>query len=209
MELFGVDSKIVVNKDKKKFDKIKPIFEEWLKLNRDYIELTESGDNLYWYNERSNISALAGAVWRRGGFAQEEFSSEKGEKSERKMGRVDLYFHFQGLDVICEAKHLFLYMPENNRKCLKTKIKDSLANAFEDVKTTTAATDYHDFGLALSFIVPYYLNEKNVEDTVIELDNVLSDLDCSFYVSFKTTTEDIINENDGVYNSVILVGKFS
>ncbi|MDH6025260.1 MULTISPECIES: hypothetical protein [Vibrionaceae] len=209
MELFGVDSKIVVNKDKKKFDKIKPIFEEWLKLNRDYIELTESGDNLYWYNERSNISALAGAVWRRGGFAQEEFSSEKGEKSERKMGRVDLYFHFQGLDVICEAKHLFLYMPENNRKCLKTKIKASLANAFEDVKTTTAATDYQDFGLALSFIVPYYLNEKNVEDTEIELDNVLSDLDCSFYVSFKTTTEDIINENDGVYNSVILVGKFA
>jgi len=92
---------------------------------------------------------------------------------------------------------------------LKTKIKDSLANAFEDVKTTTAATDYHDFGLALSFIVPYYLNEKNVEDTEIELDNVLSDLDCSFYVSFKTTTEDIINENDGVYNSVILVGKFA
>lgn len=95
MKLFGVNGKIIVKRHKSEFRKLRPFFEEWLKLNRDYIELTESGDNLYWYNERSNVSAIAGAVWRRGGFAQEEFSSEKGPKSDRKMGRVDLYFHFQ------------------------------------------------------------------------------------------------------------------
>jgi len=209
MGLFGVDTKIVVKKDKNQFKKLKPVFEEWLKLNRDYIELTESGDNLYWYNERSNISALAGAVWRRGGFAQEELSSEKGCESERKMGRIDLYFHFQGQDVLCEAKHLFLYLPENNRKCLKTKIEENLNLAFDDLKTTTAATEYEDIGLALSFVVPYFVDGKDVEETESELDAALKELDCSFYVSFKTTTKDIVNDNDGIYNSVILVGKFA
>ena len=209
MKLFGIDSEIVVKKHKKEFRKLRPVFEEWLKLNRDYIELTDSNDNLYWYNERSNISAIAGAVWRRGGFAQEEFSSEKGSKSVRKMGRVDLYFHFQGLDVICEAKHLFLYLPEMNKKCLKTKIEHTLDLAFNDLVTTTAATQYEDIGLALSFIVPYYVNGKNIQDTESELDAVLQKLDCSFYVSFKTTMEDIVNRNGGVYNTVILVGKFA
>ncbi|KJG31198.1 hypothetical protein C0W92_09375 [Photobacterium angustum] len=209
MDLFGVETRIVVNNDKKKFKKLKPVFEEWLKLNRDYIELTESNDNLYWYNERSNISAIAGAVWRRGGFAQEEFSSDKGSFSERKRGRIDLYFHFQEQDVLCEAKHLFLYLPENNRKCLKTKIESNLNLAFDDLETTTAATDYEDIGLALSFIVPYFVEGNEIDETESELDEALKSLDCSFYVSFKTTMKDIVNENNGVYNSVILVGKFA
>jgi len=207
MELFGVDAKIVVKEHKKDFQKLKPIFEEWLKLNRDYIELMESDDNLYWYNERANISALAGAVWRRGGFALEEFSAEKGSKRERKIGRIDLYFHFQGLDAICEAKHLFLYLPEHNKKCLKDKIEDNLRFAFDDLKTTTAATEYKNLGLALSFIVPYYVEGKDVNATEGELDAALQELDCSFYISFKSTTKNIIDVNDGIYNSVILVGK--
>lgn len=209
MKLFGVDGKIVVKNHNNKFRKLRPIFEEWLKINRDYIELTESNDNLYWYNERTNISAIAGAVWRRGGFAKEEFASEKGHKSERKMGRVDLYFHFQGLDVICEAKHLFLYLPEVNRKCLKTKIENNLNAAFDDLTTTTAATQYEDMGLALSFIVPYFMEGANIEDTESELDTALKELDCSFYVSFKSINEDIVNTMGCTYNTVVLVGKFT
>lgn len=207
MNLFGADTEIVVKKDKKAFNKIRPIFEEWLKINRDYIELTDSSDNLYWYNERSNISALAGAVWRRGGFAQEEFSSEKGSGSDTKMGRIDLYFHFQDMDVICEAKHLFLYLPKNNQKCLRTKLEESLNSAFKDLVMTTAATDYENVGLALSFVIPYYNSGQDVAETDAKLSSALDELDCSFYVSF-TTDDDIININNGVYNTVILIGKF-
>ncbi|MGY5700425.1 hypothetical protein, partial [Vibrio parahaemolyticus] len=62
---------------------------------------------------------------------------------------------------------------------------------------------------SLCHYIPYYVNGKNIQDTESELDAVLQKLDCSFYVSFKTTIEDIVDRNGGVYNTVILVGIFA
>lgn len=49
----------------------------------------------------------------------------------------------------------------------------------------------------------------NIENTENELKSALESLDWSFYISFESTNEDIVNSQDGIYNSVILVGRFS
>ena len=58
-------------------------------------------------------------------------------------------------------------------------------------------------------MVPHYVDGKNIDDTKDELDAALRDLDCSFYISFKTNIKDIVNARGNIYNSVILVGKFA
>ncbi|WP_343290880.1 hypothetical protein [Vibrio harveyi] len=209
MNLFGVKSEIKVKSRKSHFKKIRPVIEEWLKLNRDYIELAESVDNLYWYNERSTVSTLAGAVWRCGGFAQEEYSAEKGEGNKNRTGRVDLYFHFNGVNVVCEAKQLFIYLPKNNQKDIKKYLEDSLKEASNDLHDTTALSDYHHFGIALSFIVPYKQPSEDIKNTKKELVNALDALDCSFYASFEFLGESMIGASGHEYNEVILVGKIT
>ncbi|HHJ19511.1 MAG TPA: hypothetical protein ENJ84_06745, partial [Gammaproteobacteria bacterium] len=79
--MFGFDVDYIINK--KSLYWIEPIIVQWLRVHRDYIEEFDFKDSLYWYNERGNISALAGAVWRCSGFALEEYSSEKGKDEEK------------------------------------------------------------------------------------------------------------------------------
>ncbi len=206
MNLFGVKAQLVVNNHKKEFKTIRPIFEEWLKLNRDYIELAEQQDNLYWYNERATISSLAGAVWRCGGFAQEEYSAIKGKGNKARTGRVDLYFHFNNTDVVCEAKQLFLYLPEYNKKDLKQCIEASLAWAKKDLNETALGAEYQDFGIALAFIVPYKHENEDIQVTKKQLAQAVKELDCSFYVSLEVEGKPMIGGSGHEYNHVLLVG---
>lgn len=87
-----------------------PIINEWFKVHRDYIEEFDFKDSLYWYNERANISALSGAVWKCSAFALEEYTSMKGEKSKKWKGRVDLYMCLGKNDAVIEAKIHWLYL---------------------------------------------------------------------------------------------------
>ena len=68
---------------------------EWHRVIEDYGRLV-GDDAPYWYNERANISILAGAAWRSGKLALEEFGHEKSDKKgqyrgDRWMGRCDLW----------------------------------------------------------------------------------------------------------------------
>ena len=64
-------------------------------------------DCLYWYNERATVGSLAGAIWRTGGFAVEEYREPKKRKGKHYMGRTDLWFS----------------LGENNRKCYVVEAK--------------------------------------------------------------------------------------
>lgn len=207
MKLFGVKAEIKVNDQKSKFNKIRPIIEEWLKVNRDFIEQFDGNDNLYWYNERSTISSLAGAVWRCGGFAQEEYSSEKGGESNKRMGRVDLFFRFNSLDVVCEAKQLWIYLPEKNKKDMGERLTKSLDNAVKDVEDTIASVDYHDFGLAIAFVVPHSNPNNDVQETRKDFLKALQSLDCTFYATLEFSGKPMIGDSEHEYNSVCLIGK--
>lgn len=206
MSLFGVETFISMPLRTNKSRVLEPLLNEWFKVHRDYVELANSEDSLYWYNERSNISALAGAVWRKGGFAQEEYTSSKGSSNDEISGRIDLFMHLNGMGAVCEAKQLYLYLPENNKKCLSSAIKNSLEHAKKDLSKTTAAVSYHDFALALTFVIPYYKVDSNIDRTERKLQKALDALDCSFYARLKIQGKKPINSYGNVFDSVILVG---
>jgi hypothetical protein len=72
---------------------------EWIATNTDLAAFWQF-DVPWWYNERASISVLAGAAWRIGGFAFEEY----GEDKKTGPGRVDLYLRVKRQQFIAESK---------------------------------------------------------------------------------------------------------
>ena len=62
---------------KKKLEHWSSICEEWLLINERFSRLTEGGGEAFACKERANIGLLAGAAWKCGRIALEEFHSIK------------------------------------------------------------------------------------------------------------------------------------
>lgn len=205
MQLYGFDLEFVVDKD---VEFLVPVLEQWVKINRDYIEQSDNRDNYYWFNERANLSALAGAVWKSGGFASEEYSARKGENN--SSGRIDLFFQYAKHEVICEAKHDWMYLPQNKSKEYGDEIKKSLDHSVDDIIHTLGANNA-DVGLGLTFITPYWDARKpRPTKSIDELKQKLKGVDASFYIYLEDITNDPIikgKDKDEAFSSIILVGK--
>jgi hypothetical protein len=57
--------------------KLEKLLLNWTWLNREMIKFWKGKDCPWWYNERTSISTLAGAVWASGGIVLEEYTSKK------------------------------------------------------------------------------------------------------------------------------------
>ncbi|MGP8320861.1 MAG: hypothetical protein ACT6FE_00840 [Methanosarcinaceae archaeon] len=203
--MFGVDSTYSIND--KKLSWLSPILDQWLRINRDYIEEYDCEDSLYWYNERANISALAGAVWKCGGFAMEEYSSEKGKGKNKKSGRIDLYLYFSENEAISEAKMNWLYLYKNFNKDFGEIVEKSMKDAMSDLKTTFQSNSA-DFGFAISFFVPHWKSGLDSSELMIRFKEHVEDYECSFYAWFNNKSgKDILSSGDYVYNSVVMIGQ--
>lgn len=161
-------------KNKKKMAHWSPLMEEWLLLIERFSRV--SSDASYLYNERANVSLLAGAAWRCGRVALEEFSHEKihEEDSEisdgtaklkakaTKSGRCDLWMMGQDdKDEIVEAKINWLSL--DNHKIPEVASK-YLSNACKDATKTMAARDIEGTkGIGVLFL-PVYLKVSKVEN---------------------------------------------
>lgn len=66
-------------------------------------------DAPWWYNERASVSVFAGAVWRSGEAAFEEYSELKRGKAKLSAGRFDLWFSCGRQEFLGEAK--FCHVP--------------------------------------------------------------------------------------------------
>ena len=66
------------------------LLEEWCMVHKLYC-CTVEGDAIWWYPEWSNVGALAGAAWRIGWAALEEFGLDKVVKRHAANGRGDLF----------------------------------------------------------------------------------------------------------------------
>lgn len=84
-------------------EKSLPVQEILRKWQRSIKQVTDAWvryrDVPWWYNERADLSILAGGVWKSGNIAVEEFVSRKrkiarssGKLSRRYRGRIDFYF---------------------------------------------------------------------------------------------------------------------
>jgi len=113
----------------------------------------------WWYNERANLSVLAGGIWRSGGHAFEEFSGDK--RKVRKLtrhlygsypGRVDMYFETRyGEAYYLEAKACEAGAAKAGHDS-PLRIKKLLKSACDDVRKI------HPHGcrrLGIVFVSPY------------------------------------------------------
>lgn len=185
------------------------ILRQWQKINRDYLEDNNFSDSLYWYNERANISCLAGAIWKIGGYALEEYTATKGE--DKKYGRIDLYFSIDEIEYIIEAKHQWLHFNTKikNFSDFRKDIKYYLDEAINDCKNSMLNNEINN-GVGLVFITPYWdikLNKneelKKFEDELLKQDY---DIVSTLTINIKDTDSEYnLNSSQGnscnaVYN---------
>lgn len=183
---------------------VAPILEQWICIHAEYVKQYKFEDCLYWYNERANVSAFAGAVWKSGGFALEEYSSQKGTEENRANGRVDLYFSKKGDEAIAEAKMEWLYFGERTRLDLKEKIDRVVSKSKTDTINSLHANPY-ELGLGLSFISTYWRSGYDASQSMQALKEVMESYSCAFYAIFESES-DITSSKGNVCNSVVLVG---
>jgi len=115
---------------------LKPLLKEWISTNVDIVGAwAGAGDFPWWYGERASISVLAGAAWKTGSFAFEEFGDDK--KCEKKLqplyhGRVDLYLYVRGEHFIAETKYCQSSATFESPSTTQ-KLRTGLQEACEDV----------------------------------------------------------------------------
>ncbi|POG24522.1 hypothetical protein C2855_05475 [Aeromonas bestiarum] len=183
---------------------IRPILQQWAQLHKEFIEQEQYKDCLYWYNERANVSAFSGAVWRSGGVALEEYSSQKGNIDNTVNGRVDLYFSKQTNIAIAEAKMEWLYFCERTRTDLKEKINIVIEKAAKDTKESLGPSGYN-LGLGISFVTPYWRTGYDGSGDIQTLRTLMRSYDCAFYAVFESSN-DVISSKGNVCNAIVLIG---
>lgn len=88
---------------------LSPLLKEWISTVKEYYKI--SGGDLCWlYNERASLSTLAGAAWKIGWGALEEYSTKKlyfkkGADKSHATGRCDLWIAHNSKSFAIEAKH--------------------------------------------------------------------------------------------------------
>lgn len=116
------------------------IVEEWILAHERFARFSE-GDAAYWYTERANIGVLAGAAWRCGMVALEEFQTNKeaidteyeAPEPLQWRGRCDLWLAGERHEELIEAKHrainLFSKDPVQAAKStLDSAVRDAVAS---------------------------------------------------------------------------------
>lgn len=151
---------------------------EWTIAQERSCRLWGWEDAPWWYGERASISILAGAIWRSGGIALEEYSVRKSnpdnasKKSKHYAGRNDLYFKIGKTDFILEAKQ---FWPNLRSKDLATGLNDALNKAKDDVHSMDADGAKRLAAVFIAGRIP----EKNMDEDE-ELEEKLIDAINSF-----------------------------
>lgn len=86
------------------------VFAKWIRINSEIAASWRNDDAPWWHNERASLSVFAGAIWRSGGIAYEEYAEEKRQpmsltgRRSAYSGRCDLYFELGDIGYVAEAK---------------------------------------------------------------------------------------------------------
>jgi hypothetical protein len=202
--MFGIESKIKIKNNKIQW--LKPILEQWLRVHRDYIEANDCDDSLFWYNERANVGALAGAIWRSGGYALEEFGTTKGKDEEASNGRVDLFFQYAGRESVAEAKQSWVYLAHNSRRDFRKLIDKTIKKAQDDITRTQNSLE-HEFGFGLAFLPTYSKDPDTAKEAMERFHSYVKKTKCDFYVWLRNTSgEHLIGSKGDYCDAIALIG---
>lgn len=155
-----------------------PILEEWLLGIERFCRVTGGDEAPYWYNERANIGVLAGAAWRCGRVALEEFQYEKGFKNKPKwLGRADLWLASDDHEELIEAK--FKWCSLRSRSGIVNIANETLDLATLDAKKSRGgASQLKAIGVAF---LPFYTKESDADKLAFLIERAISDLKTSNY----------------------------
>lgn len=211
--MIGIKTKIQLNNKIEEVQIWSHILKQWQKINRDYLEDSEFSDSLYWYNERANISCLAGAIWKLGGYALEEYTATKGK--EKKYGRIDLYFSIDEIEYIIEAKHQWLHFNTKikNFNNFEDDIKYYLNEATNDCKNSMLNNNINN-GIGLVFITPYWDIKLDKNDELSKFENELLKQNYDIIGTFTIDVKDkedqcnLHSSQGNTCNAVYIIGNY-
>ena len=124
-----------VIKNRKGLKHWEALIEEWLLCIERYCRVAAGEDAPFIYTERANIGVLAGAAWRCGRMALEEFQYQKGYRNKEKWnGRADLYLASEHSEEMIEAKFGWLSLSTTDR--VQSRVNAVLNLATTDAKNT-------------------------------------------------------------------------
>jgi len=179
-------------------DAISQLLAAWVEAVLRYDEIMvgdtgEGGDCCWWYNERANVSVLAGAAWAKGWVALEEYSTLKraevptsgvdDEDGSDARGRVDLYVSTRDKDYAFEAKQVWLRLdPDFADAGCSGKIAEGKKAARRDALKLLGEASAH---YAVTFVVPFVSPEGLANSTVAEFPENL----CRWLSGFTTHSQ--------------------
>jgi hypothetical protein len=190
------------------------MIEEWL-LNIERYGRVTDGDVPYWYNERANVSVLAGAAWRCGWVALEEFQTEKQEPvpeegdvidAKRWKGRCDLFICSDRRSDTIEAKFKWLSL---NSKDIEGQSSQLLDKALSDAHNTSCGENIYAVGVAF---IPFYIKEsalfrdidEQIDEALDEMKKTGADLIAWCFPEFM---RDKVSEKGYIHPGVVMLAK--
>lgn len=189
----------------RKFETLRLLLDKWIEIHKDYSEIDDE-DSLYWYNERANLSVLAGAAYRCNEFSLEEVRVDKEHGGDKWRGRCDLIFTWKKKDYAVESKQTTVSLGDRAKNA-STYIKKSLGDAKWDAVGVKTVAHEH---IGLVFAIPY-IPEEQAEDTerllerfIDEIDEV--DYDLMAYV-FPDSYRLLENTDGELYPGIVLFGR--
>jgi hypothetical protein len=191
---------------------LRPLLETWTTLVKRYAEQVED-DIPYWYNERANVSLLAGAAWTRGALALEEYSEEKfsSEEPDGWKGRADLWVLFRGRNYVFEAKHRWPCVDSGeDLDDLDRCVLDALRAARKDA---VASSRHGGQRVGIVFVTPTLSRAEEADERIGPFLRRLEEMDLDFLAwavppEGKLPASGEIPEHKGqYYPGVALVGR--
>lgn len=195
---------------------IRSLLGAWIEAAQRYTRLFKGDDCCWWYNERTNVSVLAGAAWTLGWAALEECPTEKHpskvtrteaeaepEDENLRHGRIDLYIATEEQGLTFEAKHAWQRLPGNSGVSSGRKAARIAALQIQSKIT--------DRRYAATFIVPFFasnedLGGQHLQNWIQSQVTALSDATESYGYYFPTLQPgQLVNCQDFTYPGVILV----
>ncbi|MBT9184391.1 hypothetical protein ILP31_09890 [Pectobacterium punjabense] len=202
---------MVITKVCAKDDIIEPLLNKWISANQRYVELLNRKDCCWWYNERTNVSVLAGAAWSLGWTAIEEYPSDKkikgytGENpdSNTRKGRVDLYIKNELKSIALEAKQIWHNLDEdiNNDLCYINYARSDAGYLIKQANRHFAAT-------FMVFYTKENLNAFILEERIITAINHTIKKNSNNVISYAYLIDNkspFMNDAKYYYQSVALI----
>lgn len=207
------------------------MLKEWIKVNEHYVNV-HGDDACWWYNERATLSSLAGAAWRVGWLALEEYGTTKGDgsrdaatgKPKSKYGRCDMYVTAgdfrSSSSYSVEAKQIWRPIGPYVANPIEM-LEESLKDAWKDAGKLSK--EEADKRLAITFIVPSFpasllsahacamqdLNEQEIATDLVQrwLDEVVQRIKCDAlaYCFPKKARVLRSNRNERIFPGIVSV----